>query len=206
MKTVYFVRHGATANNIKQEYQAPDAPLSDVGFDQARRLADRSRKLPIEVVLTSTMTRARQTAQIIAQACDVPLVDVDFFHEIRRPAEVHGRSKTDPEVEKIIEFTRQHFNDGERFSDEENFPDLRKRALRMLEYIANRAEDKILAVVHGTILIVLLSVMMRGETTESDFFESIESHVRTSNTGITKCEYKDGAWKLVIWNDHAHLG
>ncbi len=76
----------------------------------------------------------------------------------------------------------------------------------MLAYLEQRPEKELLVVTHGTILIVLLSVMMRGADTTSDFFESIESHVRTSNTGISKCEYKDGVWKLVIWNDHAHLG
>ncbi len=79
-------------------------------------------------------------------------------------------------------------------------------ALRFLEA---RPEKTLCVVTHGMFLKVLMSVMMRREKTEHDFFESINKFHYPSNTGITKCElgrFRDGEWTLNTWNDDAHLG
>jgi hypothetical protein len=56
------------------------------------------------------------------------------------------------------------------------------------------------------ILKMLIAVMIDGEHTSPEFFLKLDRFLHPSNTGITKCLWRDGAWRLVVWNDHAHLG
>ena len=71
---VWLVRHGDCYEGITGE----DPALSPRGREQARRLADRLRRLPVEAVYASPLRRARETAAAIAaDVCvDERLVEV----------------------------------------------------------------------------------------------------------------------------------
>lgn len=84
------IRHGQSTNNLlwaqtrATEGRLPDTPLTDLGHEQARRLADAlaGGVLPWKLthLYTSLMTRAVQTAAPIAEALDLPLhTRVDGF-------------------------------------------------------------------------------------------------------------------------------
>jgi broad specificity phosphatase PhoE len=207
MKTTYFVRHGSTDGNETDAYQLHTIPLSEKGLAQAAFVAERFKNIPVDVIISSDMTRAAQTADRIARAVGRTVVHSEFFHEILRPSAIRGKLKADPEVMNITEHLTRHFaDDTQRHSDEENFFDLRQRAVTGLEFIAKRPEANILVVTHGTILKMLIAVMIDGTNTTPELFWKLDCFLHPSNTGITKCLWRDGAWRLVIWNDHAHLG
>lgn len=207
MKTTYFVRHGSTDGNETGAYQLHTTPLSEKGLAQAAFVAQRFKNIPIDVIISSDMTRAAQTADSIARAVGRSVVHSEFFHEILRPSAVRGKLKADPEVMKITEHLIRYFaDDTQRHSDEENFFDLRRRAGAGLDFLAKRPEENILVVTHGTILMMLVAVMIDGEHTSPEFFLKLDRFLHLSNTGITKCLWRDGTWRLVVWNDHAHLG
>ena len=207
MKRIYFVRHGATENNIAQKYQSPTDSLGEKGKEQAQKLADRFKKISVDIIVASTMTRAAETADIIAVTTGHSVIPNDDFREIRRPKQVQGRSKEDPDVKAIVDAIRDDFNaPTARYSDEERFPDLYLRATRALEFLVSRPENNILAVTHGTILEVFISIMMRPELRTSELFDILERFIGSTNTGITLCEYDEKGWRMRIWNDHAHLG
>jgi broad specificity phosphatase PhoE len=67
---LYLLRHGATEANERVPYilqgHAIDLPLSPVGQTQARTLAGFLKHFPIRGVFSSSMLRARQTAEAIA--------------------------------------------------------------------------------------------------------------------------------------------
>jgi broad specificity phosphatase PhoE len=78
VRKLYLVRHGETEWNRAGRFQGhTDVELSDVGREQARALAERLRSREINVVAASDLRRARETAEIIAQALNVPLACVD---------------------------------------------------------------------------------------------------------------------------------
>lgn len=60
----------------------PGAPLNLEGQEQARALPDRLRDEPIEVVMTSDITRARQTGEPLAKALGVPLITDPGVREV----------------------------------------------------------------------------------------------------------------------------
>lgn len=76
--TVYLARHGQTEwNRIGRWQGATDIPLSDVGRAQALLLADRLRDRAIARVHASQLSRALETAQIIAARLGAPAPNVD---------------------------------------------------------------------------------------------------------------------------------
>jgi broad specificity phosphatase PhoE len=77
-RTLYLARHGETEwNRIGRWQGATDIPLSDVGRAQARLLADRLRDRRIARVYASQLSRALETAQIIAARLGAPAPTAD---------------------------------------------------------------------------------------------------------------------------------
>jgi broad specificity phosphatase PhoE len=67
MTRIVLIRHGETDWNVEGRYQGQsDPPLNIRGLEQARFLAEKLRPLHLEVLYTSPLLRAAQTAQIIA--------------------------------------------------------------------------------------------------------------------------------------------
>ncbi len=77
-RTLYLARHGETEwNRIGRWQGATDIPLSDVGRAQARLLADRLRDRRIARVHASQLSRALETAQIVAARLGAPAPAAD---------------------------------------------------------------------------------------------------------------------------------
>ena len=66
--------------------------------------------------------------------------------------------------------------------------------------------DLLLVVTHGTFLCMLIGCMMAGEEISPQWFDRLHHFLVLKNTALRVCEYNQGKWQLVIWNDHAHLG
>jgi probable phosphoglycerate mutase len=73
--TLLLARHGETDWNREGRWQgATDIPLNDVGRAQARALAARLAERKIRAVASSDLSRARETAEIVAIAIGAPHV------------------------------------------------------------------------------------------------------------------------------------
>ena len=63
---IYFVRHGQTNWNIEHKIQGQsDIPLNEAGKEQARLIAPKLADLKIDRIISSDLSRALETAQII---------------------------------------------------------------------------------------------------------------------------------------------
>jgi broad specificity phosphatase PhoE len=75
MTTLLLVRHGETDWNAEGRLQGhTDRPLNDFGRRQAGALADRLAGDGITAVYTSDLSRARETAEIVAGRLGLPVV------------------------------------------------------------------------------------------------------------------------------------
>ena len=80
---IYMVRHGATKLSAEDRFAgAVDVELSDEGKFQAGQLAARLADDPIAAVYCSPMTRTIQTATILAEPHNIPLIHREGLKEI----------------------------------------------------------------------------------------------------------------------------
>lgn len=207
MKRIYFVRHGATGGNEKNHFQYTDIPLSDIGLKQAQFVAERFRKIPIDILISSDMDRASQTAAAISKVLNMDASHNPLFREILRPTAVRGKSKTDPEVRAIMDEIKKNYDNKEwHHSDEENFYDLATRCRKALEYLRSLKEENILVVTHGHVLVSMIGIMSLGDSFSANDYTRYIKFFIPKNTGITIVEEENGKYFLLTWNDHSHLG
>jgi len=77
-RRLYVARHGETDWNVEGRWQGrTDVPLNDRGRAQALALAERLRGERIASVASSDLSRARETAQIVASALGAPFAYAD---------------------------------------------------------------------------------------------------------------------------------
>jgi uncharacterized phosphatase len=79
---VYFVRHGESVGNREEFHQTVDTPLSAAGVDQAKKIAGRLKKFNVDLIITSPVARARETAGIISKTINIPIEEWDELIEV----------------------------------------------------------------------------------------------------------------------------
>lgn len=83
MTTVIFVRHGESISNLNHTFTGSwDAPLTDLGRQQAERTAEYLKNYPIDVIYSSDLTRAMETAKPTARAHGLTVIPEPGLREI----------------------------------------------------------------------------------------------------------------------------
>lgn len=161
MTLLTLVRHGETDWNRDRRIQgSTDIPLNDTGRAQARTAAE---TLSGDIIVSSDLSRARETAQIIAAELGLP--------EPRAYRELRERSYGEAEGVDAAEFIRRW---GQWHSAEipgaEPWPHLRSRALRALASVVQDARRttapaaaSVIVVTHGALIRELLRHATGGE-------------------------------------------
>jgi alpha-ribazole phosphatase/probable phosphoglycerate mutase len=68
MTRLYLLRHGETQSNIEQRYQGQgNSPLSELGIEESTELSKALQSEPIKAFYSSDLTRAHETAKIVAE-------------------------------------------------------------------------------------------------------------------------------------------
>jgi probable phosphoglycerate mutase len=208
MKRVYFVRHGESEGNVGMAWQTWDSPLTEHGREQARFVAQRCTRLPLEHIIASPFPRAKETAEIISKEINIPIEFSDLFVERRRPSEQIGERRDDDSID--LEIIKHWHEPDWRYSDEENFFDVRDRAFEALRLLEEKEYNHILVVTHGLFLKILLGCAIFEERFTPEESGTFIRRFLTGNTGLSILEYVPiegkNSWRVVVWNDHAHLG
>jgi len=205
---IYFVRHGESEGNKKRLHQGPEVPLSEEGIKQGQVLAERLKKHKIDSIYSSPMIRAKQTAGIISDQLKIPVEFWENLKEIGNPSEIWGKPAEDKGILEIKKLARKKFlKGGGRYSDEETFEELNKRAKGVLEHLLlHHREQNVLCVSHATMIKMIICKAIFGESLTPEIFLQLREHLWLKNTGITVCEYTDKwGWTLVNWNDTSHI-
>ncbi|MDE2399933.1 MAG: histidine phosphatase family protein [Patescibacteria group bacterium] len=210
-KLIYFVRHGETLLNAQNIRQGAEGSLSELGREQALETAKRfpKHKGRPEVIISSPYQRTRETAEIIAKELKMPIEYSDLLVERRNPSEIIGQWGEDAKVKLIIDQMDKSFHeDNLRISDEENFVDLKKRAKKLLEYIAKRKEKRIVMITHGIFLKMVASYMLMGDKLTASEYNKLSYFNPVNNASMAIVLYKshwlnEDEWKILEWNDLA---
>lgn len=213
-KHVYVVRHGESIANVTQIRMGPEAPLTDRGEAQADALGKRLARLPLERIIASDFVRAHDTARIVTKHTIHTHIDLSpLFVERRNPSFMMGQHLKDPNHLRIWEVIAMNYgNLGWRHSDEENFEDLITRAKNALSYLAALPEQHIAVFSHGMFMkVVLAHVLLGAHLNGRIFWDQFIPAKNVENTGIMHLQFTEDFhktamyWKLISWNDHAHL-
>jgi broad specificity phosphatase PhoE len=100
---LHLIRHGRTAGNQVRYVGWRDEPLDDVGRAQADALVDRLASEPIDVVESSPLSRALDTARPLAEDHDAPLRVRDDLKEID-----YGEYQDVLKAERKLKLKRNH--------------------------------------------------------------------------------------------------
>ncbi len=209
MTHLYLIRHGEAVANVEPIIggMKGDAGLTPLGIAQAEALRDRlatTHEIPADVLIASTLPRARQTAEIIAPALGLPIILDDSVQEL-------GVGEADG------------LHVGE-FKAKFGMPDMRLEPFRplapggefwaqfvlrvavALDRIAREHADKTIVVVcHGGVIDSSFLIFFG-----MNVFSFPPAELRTHNTSITHWEREareDGIprWRLLGYNDDLHL-
>ncbi|MCL5986063.1 MAG: histidine phosphatase family protein [Actinobacteria bacterium] len=150
-KQIFFIRHGETDWNREELVQGQkESALSDRGFDQARRLAQRLKKESIQVIYSSPLRRARQTSQEVKKLIGVGINFDDNLKEISL-GRWEGLSREDIKREYPLEFEQWLKNPATlKAPDGESWHDVRKRANDFFNMVIVRSlHERILVSSHN---------------------------------------------------------
>jgi len=141
MKKLYFVRHGLTEMNVQQIYSGQtETSLTEEGRRQAKEAAKKAKNLGIDYIISSPLSRALETASIIAKSIGYPLKDIHTNSLLieRSFGQLEGKP-WDPDI------------DMDGIADVESIDSMLERAKLVLEFLKTVPADTILIVAHGQI-------------------------------------------------------
>jgi broad specificity phosphatase PhoE len=192
-------------------FQALDSPLSETGRRQAQLVAARLSKLPFEALIASPLRRAKETAEIIAQAVGKEPEYSNLFVERIRTARIDGKPYSDMEASKLWrDWQIDFYKPGIRMAEGESFDDIIGRADAALAFLKGRAERQAAVVAHGYFVRAIVARVLLGNLLSAAIFESFQRITSMENTGLTVLHYRgafeeEPCWRLWTHNDHAHL-
>ncbi|GAB6990288.1 histidine phosphatase family protein [Paenibacillus pini] len=185
------IRHGQTDWNVIGRIQGQsDIPLNNEGRRQAELLANRllQEKDSWDFVVSSGLSRAQETGNIIASKLGIPLYDPDIRLNERAFGQVEGLTATERE-QKWGQNWEQHDLGQEK--DE----DIQVRGLQFMEDMWMKYPDKnMLVISHGGFLAQLFRRLYQDKYTE-----------RIGNLSLTILEKKDIDWVPQLFNCTRHL-
>lgn len=146
---ILLTRHGQTEWNVLKKVQGKaDIELNEKGKEQAKETAKKLKNVEIDIIISSPLKRARQTADIINEEKKLPIIIDDRISK-RDFGEFEGKSSTDFNFDKFWSYKQ-----NEIYSKAENIRDFFDRVYDFLDDIREKYKDKrILIVSHGGISI-----------------------------------------------------
>lgn len=155
MTTIYLIRHGQSIKNTQKIVQGDEDDhaniLTDQGRAQAYEVADLLNGVSVTKIYHSPLVRARETAQIIADAHKLVPEQYKYLHE-KKQGSMQGM-RHEEMMAKFHDWsamTEDERLDIKAVPNEESQRELRSRALEAVRDIALRQPgDTVFAVTHG---------------------------------------------------------
>ena len=146
---LYVIRHGQTEWNILKKVQGKaDISLNEKGIEQARQTKKELDNEKIDLIICSPLKRAKETAQIINENRNIPIIVDDRISE-RDFGEFEGMSKTEFDFEGFWSYKANI-----EYSRAENIVEFFNRIYSFLESIKKEYPNKnVLIVSHGGVSI-----------------------------------------------------
>ena len=183
------VRHSETDWNLSGRLQGrEDLPLNETGRNQARLTGAHLSKWPWDLIVTSPLSRALETARIVGDLTAVEMLDPDDDLQERDYGESSGLTREESES---------------RWKDDnvpgiESQAELEERGFSALVSLAARfPRTRILVVSHGSLINSLLAVVSKGEIGTGK--------TRLGNACLSLVSFDPPEWRINDYNIVSHL-
>jgi len=194
------VRHGETAWNAEHRVQVQlDVPLNAIGLAQAQAAAKVLSREKFDVIYSSDLSRAQQTAAPTAELLSMQVAIDPALRE--RHYGIFERLTYAEVKEKFPEdYARFHARDPDYdFRTGESLRDFSVRSISIISKIAQENKDRnILVFTHGGVLDYLYRFI-------TGLSISAERDFGIPNAGLNRIEVAPAGWQVRSWADVAHL-
>jgi broad specificity phosphatase PhoE len=200
MTEIVIVRHGETESNKRGIFRGRlDVPLNERGILQAEWVADALQREPVAAVLSSPLSRAVDTARIIAARHGLaPIVDRAFDNIDL--GQWQGREKAAVKREEPGRW-KTWVSDPDSLSipGGESLASVRARALaRTLELAREHRGRRFVVVTHRSVAKLLVGALLGMET---GYFWKFY----LDNAGYSVIGHDENGFVLLRWNEACHV-
>lgn len=200
---VIFVRHGEAEGNYEKVFHGNfDSGLTEKGRLQAEKAAERLEAESIDIIYSSPLKRAYDTAKHIANKKGIKEIKTDEgLKEING-----GKWENEKWAELPVKWPDEYYNwehrpHLHRMPGGESMRDIYDRIVSTVTRIVNENIGKDICIVtHGTVLRALMCYIYKKE------FEDLISISWYDNTAITVVEFSDDDFNVILEGDNSHLG
>lgn len=203
MTKFVIVRHGQSEANLGEIYAGRfDAPLTDLGKQQARLVTDYVLKTyRVDAVYASPLSRAKETVRAIAESVDTPLLCKEGLSEI------YGGKWERMRFQEIAEKYPQDAlvwatDIGKaRPTGGESFAEVQQRADKAFREIATENEGKTVVVgVHGGVIRSMQCIF------EGQPIERMQQVPWVANSSVSEVDFDGQKYIPVMLGYTGHLG
>lgn len=195
---IYVVRHGKTDwNTVKRLQGRSDTDLNQEGIEAAIRTGEALKDIPFDIAFTSPLKRAKETAELILQSRQVPVIEDERIIEISF-GEYEGLISDPKHYEIPDKEFRNFFEHPENYHTPpggESLTELGERTKDFMEDIMSRKElsgKTILVASHGCATRGILN-SIRTFPIEDFWHGGVPK-----NCSVALIEVKDGIPRLVF--------
>ena len=194
--SLLMIRHGETAFNRDRVMQPSDTPLSDLGMEQAVRLAQHLSTEGITRILASDLPRAAMTAQSLSDEIGISIEFEPLLRE-RNFGRLRGKRFIDLEEQDIDPFAENY-----EPQDGETWEVFDQRVIHAWSRIQSALPSKgnLAVVTHGLVCAALLRNHLDAQAHVSDSGRLYPFR----NASFTRIE-SSPPWRVELLNSVEHL-
>lgn len=161
---LYIVRHGQTDNNINGIIQGIiESDLNETGKKQAEEVYEKLKGVDIDLVISSPLQRALETAEIITKGRDIPLV-IDKRIIERNAGDFEGKKDIGYDHKLVWDYKLN----TDLNANVEKVQDIFKRVKSFLEDIKTKYKDKTVLIVTHEATLRALNYSILGFNEDDD--------------------------------------
>lgn len=183
---ILFIRHGESVDDIEDRYGgSADFDLTEKGRDQVSESAKKISSLAekFEIVLSSPLKRAFQSAEIISNELGLELEVFEYLKERNLNGVLTGLTRNEAK-EKYPEVVETH-NRWEYVDGSERTEDFNNRVKNAIKYLLEMKYNSLVAVTHGLFL-------------KTFFKEFMDINIKkVGDGGFVLLEEKNGNFKIL---------
>lgn len=196
---IYLTRHGQTLWNIEKRLQGREnSPLTEDGIERAKELRDRIKGMNIDVIYSSPIERALNTANIIKGDKNIEVITDDGLMEMCF-GDYEGR-RTDEVMKENPSWDIGLIMKGNTIlsaPNGENLAEVRDRVSKTMDRIIEENRGKtILIVAHGITLKALMYYFKDDEVNDEVMGQATLTKINIDENNNFHIEYK---------NDNSHF-